>query len=833
MKITFFTILFLLCGVRAFSIIEDAPFIEGAPFLASMLPNGGLASMLPKGGIEDAPFLASPPQEASKPKMELLIMLPKGGSGQASLSGNIVDQFTTSPIEGVEISLIDFRTQTDSLGTFQFFQIPIGKYALQVKKIGYQTKVIDILIEENKTTTLQLELKFTPLSLPDYLVKADRPRSAASSGLLNAVDFELRPKNTAQDVLRAVPGLFIAQHAGGGKAEQIFIRGFDCDHGTDIAGFVDGIPVNMPSHGHGQGYMDLHFLIPETIKSIDIHKGSYFAELGDFATGGAVAFKTLDRLDKNALQLEMGAVATNRGFAHSRALIMYQLPFSKTNISSYLVAENIYSPSYFNLDQQFIRRSLMYKTKIDFSPNQSLSLLMTTFSSSWNASGQIPERAVADGSIDRFGSIDPTEGGSTARENISLTYTHNNNKQRLRITPFLAFLLAPQVEAQIYASHYRFNLFSNFTFFLNDNINGDGINQRDDRTIYGMNLKQSWLGDKQKFTIGGGTRYDHIENGVQHAIAQRVGEGIAHADVRLANANIYLKEEYQISAKLRTELGLRFNYLSFDVHDLIPSDGNYLNYSGKNEQTQLAPKLNFIYTASDAVKLFVNMGRGFHSNDARATVQHPTNKSLPSAWGGELGMQMRLSPKVTIAAAFWGMELDNELVFVGDDGTTADRGSSRRLGIDLGLRAKITNWLSADLDLNLAQNNLTDRPFGELLTTNNLIPLAPTFTSTGGLTFRLPMGIEGSLRYRYLASRAAIETNAVRTRAYNVLDFSCFYGKNKYKIGINIENLVNTEWNEAQFETESRLKSETTSVSELHFTPGTPFSAKLIVRYEF
>ena len=231
----------------------------------------------------------------------------------------------------------------------------------------------------------------------------------------------------------------------------------------------------------------------------------------------------------------------------------------------------------------------------------------------------------------------------------------------------------------------------------------------------------------------------------------------------------------------------------------------------------------------------MNIGEGFHSNDARATVQNfeDIRHRLPAAWGGEIGTQLRPFNNTVVSAAVWGMVLKNELVFNGDDGTTADNGTTRRVGIDVGIRSGLTKWLFADFDINLSKNNLTDGLFGSILPKDNLIPLAPTFTTTGGLTFRFPTGIEGSLRYRHLGPRAAVETNEVITRGYTVVDANIFYKKNHYKVGLAMENLLNVNWNEAQFDTTSQLKGETAPVEELHFTPGTPFSIKLILGYTF
>jgi outer membrane receptor for Fe3+-dicitrate len=732
-----------------------------------------------------------------------------------SLKGSIHDDITNQPIAGANILIQNLTLQTDATGSFEIAQLPVGKYNAIVEKAGYQMKIIPLSIQANEIEKMIISLKINALSLPEVLIKSDRAMSAASSRVINALDFQLRNLNSAQDMLRIVPGLITAQHAGGGKAEQIFLRGFDVDHGTDVAAFVDGIPVNMPSHGHGQGYLDMHFLIPEAVKTIDVFKGTYFADLGDFATAGAIKFKTLDVLDKNIAQLEVGSVPSQRGFANSRGLLMYQLPLAKNNISSYVASEYIFAPSYFDASQNFKRLNVLSKSKFHLTEKSAITFLASHFNSSWDASGQIPQRALDAGLISRFGAIDNREGGNTARQNISLTHTYIAENQSF--------------ESQFYYSKYDFNLYSNFTFFKNDTLNGDMINQRDNRNVMGLNTKYVFNTGKNKVSVGGGMRYDVIENSLDNTSNRQFSTAISSANIKETAMNIYIKDEYELSPKLKAEVGVRFNYFNFEVQDNIPTDAFYLNYSGKNHQTQLAPKFNLTYSLSDNYKFYFNTGKGFHSNDARAVVQDNSGlHNLPKAWGGEIGFQAKPLSKIVFSAALWGLTLDNELVFIGDEGTTEDAGASRRIGLDLGIRATLTPWLYFDADVNFSKGRLVEKPFGKILETDNLIPLAPNFTSTGGLTWRLSQGIEGTLRHRYIGNRAANENNSVIAKGYNVLDFNCFYKKDRYKIGFTVENFFNIKWNEAQFDTESQLRNETQPVSELHFTPGTPFSAKLV-----
>jgi outer membrane receptor for Fe3+-dicitrate len=396
-----------------------------------------------------------------------------------NISGVVKDKETGQLIEDVIVSIekTNNHTHTDIAGHFSFSSLSFGVYEIDLNKLGYEKQQLTVELTDTATKQLTVELYFNAKTLATVAIESDKPVSAASSSYLSKLDFENRPKNSAQDMLRLVPGLFIAQHAGGGKAEQIFIRGFDCDHGTDVATFVDGIPVNMPSHGHGQGYEDLHFLIPEIVKGMNIFKGPYAPQYGDFSTGAAVQFNTMDTLENNLFQLESAYVPTVSAITAKRGLMMYQLPNVNSKVTSYLAADIINNRGYFEDNQHFNRFNIFSKTVFPINEHSDLSFSVSGFGSSWDASGQIPERAVKSGSITRFGSLDNSEGGTTQRNNLNLIYHADFNKGTF--------------ETQVYFSNYRFKLFSNFTFNLKDSIRGDEIEQGDNRLIRGLNAHYS------------------------------------------------------------------------------------------------------------------------------------------------------------------------------------------------------------------------------------------------------------------------------------------------------------------------------------------------------
>jgi outer membrane receptor for Fe3+-dicitrate len=745
----------------------------------------------------------------------------KNETAQTSVIGLLTDNINQQPIEDaiVTIAALNKVEKTDFNGNFSFSKLPIGKYTLTIEKENFFSKNLIINILENKTIELNIELSVASFELETVTVKTDRGISASSTQLMNSLDFELRARNSAQDMLRNVPGLFTAQHAGGGKAEQIFLRGFDIDHGTDVAAFVDGIPVNMPSHGHGQGYLDLHFLIPETVQSANLMKGPYYAQFGDFSTAGAADFKTYDKLEKNTFQTEFVSTPTTaRPLMSNRNLLLYELPLHNPKTNNYVAADYTYSHGYFDAKSDFSRYNILSKTTANLKNNNKLSFVLSNFNSSWKASGQVPERAVVTQIISRFGSIDPSEGGKTSRQNIALTHQKSWNNQ--------------QVETQFFASNYDFQLFSNFTFYLNDAQNGDEIEQIDRRKLIGFTSKYALEKGNNYITLGAGSRSDFITNQLWHTIDRTRTHAAANATIKQHNLNIFIKDEIKITDKLKAEIGLRANQILFDVTDNIISNTNHENYTGKNYQLALSPKINLSYSLSDNYKIFFNTGRGFHSNDARSVVQEKGNHKLPIATGGEIGFLLRPHQKSLFNIAFWGLALENELVFIGDEGTTENNGASHRYGVDISGRFNINTHLIADIDINLSRSLLVEKPLGKILKTDYYIPLAPRFTSTGGIAYR-KKAVEMSLRYRHLAARPANEDASIMARAYSILDLNAAYTFHNNRFAISVENLLNQQWNEAQFATESRLILETAPVSEIHFTPGTPIALKLIYARNF
>lgn len=732
-------------------------------------------------------------------------------SQQGIIEGTIQDLDSKTPIYGATINLSASNRgdNTDAFGSFRFTGIAAGQYELVASHIGYRTEIIPVEVKENLISTIRINLRKGNLDLSEVRLNSKKTYGLNAIG---QVDIMLRPVNTSQDVLRIVPGVFIAQHAGGGKAEQIFLRGFDIDHGTDIALTVDGMPVNMVSHAHGQGYADMHFLIPETIERVSFEMGPYNASKGNLATAGFVDFQTREFLSNNMIKLEAGDFNTQRIFGQLKLMDKIQ---EKKREQIYIASEYFRNDGYFESPQDFHRFNIMGKYNAWFGNQSQLSITASTFDSRWNASGQIPGRAVSSGLITRFGSIDNSEGGNTSRTNFNIRFA-KQWKNNWKSTD------------QFYYSRYHFNLYSNFTFFLDDAVNGDEIKQRESRNIFGYHTTaaKTWMlaGNKAISTFGAGFRHDDVNDiELSRVVKRQFLSYIQKGDVTETNSFAYYDQHLELGNKWSVDAGLRYDHFRFGYKDLLAGAEDF----SRQSKGIVSPKINFSFSPSAKVKLFLNNGIGFHSNDTRVILSNEAKDILPKVYATDLGLIIKPVKDLVVKATLWHLYSQQEFVYVGDAGIVEPSGKTRRMGIDLSARYQLNKWLFADFDLNLTRARAIGEPKGE-----DYVPLAPAFTSIGGLTAKSGR-LSGSLRYRFIDDRPANEDNSVRASGYFIADMVMNYRLKKFEIFISVENILNRKWNEAQFDTESRLQFEANPVSEIHFTPGTPRFFKGGVSFTF
>ncbi len=733
---------------------------------------------------------------------------------QKSISGKIIDSTTHLPVNGLTISLLPGnRTDiTDESGQFYFKNQASTIKSINVSGVGYQHKTIALTDFKNgqAISIIPQQIQLTDVQIT---ASTSNPYKAISE-----IDIKMRGVSNSQEVLRMVPGLFIGQHQGGGKAEQIFLRGFDNDHGTDINLSVDGMPINMVSQAHGQGYADSHFIIPETIENTTYKKGMYDAEKGDLAVTGFVDFHTADAISQNMVKAEAGQFNTYR------VLGMVNLLSEKakaSNQSWYAASEYRYSDSYFDNPQHFNRFNFFSKYHGKLNANNWLTLTASTFYSKWDASGQIPESAVNDGQIGFYGAIDPKEGGVTSRTNFNAQLLTELNNHDL-------------IKNQLYYSRYKFDLHTNYTFFLTDTINGDEIRQKEARNLYGYNgnyVHEGYLGNIKVTTEAGiNARLDATTNSeLSHTVNNFIQiNPLKLGDITELGAGAYLSETFNFNPKLSLNAGLRFDQFYYRYNNKLASDSTLSGtgfYRAKN--SIVSPKLNLYYQATGQTQFYLFMGKGFHSNDARVVVAESKLQTLPAAYGSDLGTVFKPLKNLLVNVALWYSYLQKEYVYADDGGTVDFSGRTQRLGFDFSARYQPFAFLYLDADVNYAHGRALDALKGE-----NYIPLAPVWSSTGGATYYLKNGFNGSLRYRYLANRPANEDNSLTAVGYFVNDLVLNYTKSKYEIGLTINNLFNVKWKETQFETVTRLKNEATA-DGIAFTAGTKFAAVAHLSYFF
>ncbi len=685
-----------------------------------------------------------------------------------------------------------------------------------------------------------------PTRLSEVVVAAKKPQPAASSSEVRARDLELRPHSTTQEILNDLPGIVVAQHQGGGKAPQWFVRGFDADHGTDVAVFIDDLPINLRTHAHGQGYADLNPLIPEVLDAVEVHKGPYLAEYGDFATAGALNFVTRDQFAQSFVLAEGGSFDAMRyvgGGSHD-------FGFLKT-----LVAGQAYfADGPFDHPQDFQRYNLYVKVSAAPSPTSKLWLATSIYDGSWHGSGQIPLREVSAGRLDRFGSIDPTEGGDTDREDLTLHYDE-------ALTP------VDTLELLAYGSRYKLALFSDFTFFKDTGLRffedpdgrifdtdahrfvglddlptghagfvpGDGIEQNDQRYLYGGRARVThvWTGFRfpMETKLAVETRNDDVNVALHRQVRRNRFLDVNELAVSERSLGTYLTDEVFFTDWLRLEAGLRGDVFFVDGRNRLRrqrSDPNFdpVRIAGSTSASIVSPKATLVVTPVADTDFYFDFGEGFHSNDARdalTSLRSGESSLLTKALGYEVGARTRLFDRLDLAAALWLLDLDSELIFSGDAGTQ-ETGTSfipspptRRWGVDLESRYQITRRLFADYDLSYADPRYTGSASDGSIKAGDAVPLAPTLLMNGGLTAQLTAGLSAALRVRFLDDRPATPDRTLIARGYTVLDLLARYRWRNVEASLGLLNLTDTDWREAQFADNSCVRREV--------VPGASFGA--------
>ena len=642
-----------------------------------------------------------------------------------------------------------------------------------------------------------------------------------------------------------MPGLIVTQHSGEGKANQYFLRAFNLDHGTDLATEVDDMPINFPTHGHGQGYTDLNFLIPELAADLHYKKGPYYADEGDFATAGTVRIGLVNEIP-TAVTAGFGQDGYRRG-----------LLTGATTLSSgtLLGAAEIYhndGPSSVPDDYNRLNGVLRYHQG---TTNDFWTLTAMAYSGKWTSTDQIPQHAIDDGIIGRFGSLAPTDGGISSRSSLTFSRVKSSD--------------VDQVQVSAYVVRYKLNLWSTFTYYLKDPTDGDQMLQKDDRVVYGFKASKSWFptigGFPMSNVVGVQARVDDIKDvGIFPSYQRQVLGTLQDASILESNGAIYAENTIRWLDRLRTTIGVREDEFDFDVKDkLLNPDGSCTVASdplgcntGNKRASIFNPKFGIVFGPFASTSYFLNVADGYHSNDARGVTRSgedpnsPPVTPLTRATAAELGLATTLVPKLTTTLDVFLLKLKSELVFSGDAGDTEPSGSTTRSGIEMGNTYQFNSWLVAQLhgaftrarfdanapadDLGCSDASPLHPCATPLAIIGRYVPNSPTNVVDASLTAQRESGWFGAIKARHFGEAPLVEDNTARSPAYTTVDAQVGYKRpGQWLAALDLFNLANVKWNDIEYYYASRLKGETYATPDYVVHPGVPFTLRLHFQYFF
>ncbi len=643
---------------------------------------------------------------------------------------------------------------------------------------------------------------------------------AASQGVVGADQLRSRALLRPAEVLEFIPGMVVTQHSGDGKANQYFLRGMNLDHGTDFATTLNGVPVNLPTHAHGQGYSDLNLLIPELVGRVDYRKGPYFASEGDFASAGSAHISYLTRLQRPMLDITLG----QRGFLRTLVAGSHALAEGMTLLTA---LERLNHDGPWTVPQA-LRKSNALLTLSGGSPREGWTGSLSSYASHWRSTDQVPQRLIDAGRYNgqpfrRFDSLDPTSGASTRRTSLSAAWHQRSDTDLRRV--------------QVYALRYDLDLLSNFTYSLERA--SDQFAQTDRRAVLGGQVLRTWWtpigqGQSMQNTLGLQLRLDHIRAGLYDSVAGQMRNTLREDDVQQGQVGVYGENEIPWSPWLRSVVGLRAD--RFDAR--VNSHTQAAN-SGTAHAFRLSPKLSLIFGPWAKTELFINAGRGFHSNDARGTTTRvdprtgdPVNPvpALAGSRGQELGLKSEILPRLHTALALWQLEFDSELVYAGDTGTTEAGRASRRTGIEWANRWSPGEHLRLDANLAWTRPRFVG---GDPLQRH--VPNAVQEVAHLALTLRRLGPWSASLAWRYIGPAPLTEDNSVRSRISQTTNLRVQRQLGtKGDLTLDVLNLGNRRNNDISYFYTSRLVGEPTAgVADVHVHPAEPRTFRLTARLRF
>ncbi len=653
--------------------------------------------------------------------------------------------------------------------------------------------------------------------------------STSSEGTVTAKQLENRPLLRPAEVMEVVPGLIISQHSGDGKANQYYLRGFNLDHGTDFSTSLMGMPVNLPTHAHGQGYTDLNFLIPELVDRIQYRKGTYYAGDGDFSAAGSARIDYVRKLGVPFAQATLG----DGGFSR---LLAAASPQTQDGDGNLLLAGEVYHNDGSWVVPEHLLKNNVVARYAQGNRSDGWSVALLGYDAKWDATDQIAQRAFD--TVGRYGSLDPTTGGNTHRNSLSADYASSNSTGISKLNA--------------YYIDYALDLWSNFTY-ATDTVHGDQFLQSDKRSIMGGNATHTWfssVSDKAvETTVGTDLRQDDIQNGVFLTQRRNVWGTVRSDTVKQTSVAVWGEAQVQWLEKFRSTLGVRADSYRFDVASNLAAN------SGSKNDAIVSPKLALVFGPWEKTEYYVNAGYGFHSNDARGalTTVNPdprpgtrsactdttigactgdalsSVKPLVPAKGYEVGVRTAMFSGLQSTLTLWRLDIDSELIFVGDAGTTNPSRPSRRQGVEWANYWTPTNWLLIDGDLSLSEARYTDSdPAGDR------IPGAIEQAASIGVSLQEIEPWSGGLRLRYFGPRPLIEDNSVRSKPSTLVNLQAGYKINKQlRASIDILNLLDTRVSDIDYYYASQLPGETAPVNDVHTHPAEPRTLRFTLCMSF
>ena len=637
---------------------------------------------------------------------------------------------------------------------------------------------------------------------------------SASEGVISQVDIYKRPVQRPGDILEAVPGLIVTQHSGSGKSNQLYLRGFNLDHGTDFATWIDGMPVNMRSHGHGQGYTDINFLMPEIIEEMSFVKGPYHSEIGDFSSAGGVHIQTIDQLDKKSIKVGLG----ENGF--NRILAMGSKKIESEVITGALELQG-YDGPWIDITEDVNKVNGFFK----FARNNELgkrSITAMIYDNEWNSADQIPSRAISEGIIDDFGSLDKTLGGSTKRMSLSSEYSHDHKTNK--------------VVWRSYIIGYELDLWSNFTYLLDDPVGGDQFKQKDKRTIFGGSYENLWVGNTESFTehrFGIDFRHDAVDEvGLYRSREREIMGPIREDQVDESSISSFYEMSFDLRSSWRAVLGIRADAFKFKVnskdYNLTDDDSDFI----------LSPKASIAYAFSDNNEMYFSYGNGFHSNDARGVITFADSIAeeklspadpLVKSTGFEWGIKALINEQLNTSLAVWSLELDSELLFVGDAGNTEANRPSKRWGIEFNNLWSINEIWSLEADFAYSNAKFNDDDLE-----NRSVPGSLKNVASGILSAEYPSGFFASFSFRYFGEVPLIEDGSIKSEGSTYANLALGWLMDDWQVQLDILNIFDSNDHDIDYFYASRLAGEPANgYEDIHYHIFEPRQIRFYLSKEF